>query len=205
MFCFTFGALLLFSRVCSDSLCLSVDVKQKQECRARWRAWSVSRSNRQGEVCVCGVGGSCCRAVGVRGSGGLLQGSTGGHCCGFGATGCRRHTCGVCSSHLGSSILLQLLSRAAAAARTEEPASWAASAPAHRSSPGGTASTTSASGESALGRRSSASVGDFYACFSPQGLRLHFSWRVGAEGLLLLSLRLRHSSLLCQHLSQRLR
>lgn len=58
MFCFTFGALPLFSRVCSDSLCLSVDVKQKQECRARWRAWSVSRSNRQGEVCVCwGVGG----------------------------------------------------------------------------------------------------------------------------------------------------
>ncbi|XP_031143235.1 teratocarcinoma-derived growth factor 1 isoform X2 [Sander lucioperca] len=40
----------------------------------------------------------------------------------------------------------QVLSRVGAAVRTEEPVSWAASVPALRSSPGGAASTTSASG-----------------------------------------------------------
>lgn len=70
-------------------------------------------------------------------------------------------SCGICSgfsktescsgSHVSASLPSQLLSRAAAAARTEEPASWAASAPVRRSSPGGTASTTSASGEATPG------------------------------------------------------
>lgn len=112
MFCFAFGGLLLFSRVCSDSLCLSVDVKQKQECRARWRVWSVSHVQTDRER----VQGPLEAALG------LLQGCAGGSygpldqkekfalfttvtsfcgiCCGFGETCCCWHTCGVCEGQM---------------------------------------------------------------------------------------------------------
>lgn len=112
MFCFAFGALLLFSRVCSDSLCLSVDVKQKQECRARWKVWSVSHVQTDRER----VRGPLEAALGP------LQGCAGGSygppdqketfalfttvtsflgiCCGFGETCCCWHTCGVCEGQM---------------------------------------------------------------------------------------------------------
>ncbi|XP_056288439.1 teratocarcinoma-derived growth factor 1 isoform X1 [Pseudoliparis swirei] len=81
----------------------------------------------------------------------LLSAATGLHS----AAGCEGDDCslGQTSSSSSSSSsqdflgqLTQVPIRVAAAVRTEEPASWGASAPACRSSPGGAASTTSASG-----------------------------------------------------------